>query len=329
MAEVMRAVVIAEPGGPEVLEVREVERPRPGSGEALVRVASSGVNRADVLQRMGRYPAPAGYPEDIPGLEYAGVVEALGDGVSGLVVGDAVMGITGGGGYAEYVVEPVETVVSIPAGIDAFDAGALPEAFMTAFDAVFVQEGLTSGETLLLHAVGSGVGTAAVQLARRAGVTVIGTSRTPEKLERARALGLEHAVLGDDGWPDRVLELTEGRGADVILDLVGGSYLAGNQKVLASQGRHIVVGVPGGPVAEVDLRALMARRGSIRGTVLRARPLEEKAALARAFTERVVPGFVAGELRPVVDRAFPATDAAEAHRHMQANRNFGKILLRW
>lgn len=325
----MRAVVIREPGAPEVLEIREVDRPEPGPGEALVRVASSGLNRADLLQRRGRYPVPEGYPEDIPGLELAGTVEAVGEGVSTVTVGDRVMGILGGGGYAELAVSPADTLVPAPQGMDPVTAGAIPEVYMTAYDAAFLQEGLRGGETLLVHAVGSGVGTAALQLASRIGATVIGTSRTPEKLERATGLGLEHAVLADDAWPERVLELTGGRGVDVILDLVGGPYLAGNQRVVGLGGRHIVVGVPGGTEAVLNLRALMGRRASIRGTVLRARPLAEKVELARAFAEHVLPGFTAGELEPVIDRRFPAEQAADAHAYMEANRNFGKILLEW
>jgi NADPH2:quinone reductase len=325
----MRAIVMREPGDADVLEMREVERPAPADGELLVRVASSGVNRADLLQRMGRYPAPPGYPEDILGLEYAGTVERIGEGVERFASGDTVMGITGGGGYADFVVVPAATAVSAPAQLEMVRVGALPEVFMTAFDAAFVQEGLQPGETLLVHAVGSGVGTAALQLGTRARVTVIGTSRTATKLERAKELGLEHAVLADEGWPDRVVELTGGRGVDVILDLVGGPYLAGNQRVLAQRGRHIVVGVPGGLTAEIDLRALMGRRGSIRGTVLRARPIEEKAALARAFETDVLPGFTDGTLQPVIDTVFPAAQAAQAHRHMESNQNFGKILLEW
>jgi putative PIG3 family NAD(P)H quinone oxidoreductase len=329
MSKTMRAVVIQEPGGPEVLELREVVRPVPGPGEALVKVASSGLNRADLLQRRGRYPVPEGYPPDIPGLEIAGIVEAVGEGASGVSAGDAVMGILGGGGYAEYAISPAATLVSIPDGMDPVTAGAIPEVYMTAYDAAFLQEGLSAGETLLVHAVGSGVGTAAVQLARRLGARVIGTSRTPEKLELATTIGLEHAVHADERWPERVLELTSGKGVDVILDLVGGSYLAGNQRVIAMRGRHIVVGVPGGAEAVLSLRGLMGRRASIRGTVLRARPLAEKVELASAFAEHVLPGFMAGELAPVVDRVFAADEAAAAHRHMEENRNFGKILLEW
>jgi NADPH:quinone reductase len=325
----MRAVVIREPGEPEVLDLAVVPRPEPGAGEVRVRVATSGLNRADLLQRRGRYPVPPGYPKDIPGLELAGTVDALGVGVTRWSLGDAVMGILGGGGYAEHALSPASTLVPVPAGMDPATAGAIPEVYMTAYDAVFLQERLVAGETLLVHAVGSGVGTAAVQLARRAGAEVIGTSRTPEKLEQARGVGLQHGVLADDGWPERVLELTDGRGVDVVLDLVGGPYLEGNQRVIAERGRHIVVGVPGGSEATISLRHLMGRRASIRGTVLRARPLPEKEALARAFTEEVLPGFAAGELRPVVDRTFPAAEAAEAHRYMEENRNFGKILLAW
>ncbi len=325
----MRAVVIRESGGPEVLELREVPRPEPGPGEAVVRVAASGLNRADLLQRRGRYPVPPGYPEDIPGLELAGTVESVGEGVTSVAVGDAVMGILGGGGYAELAMSPADTLVPIPEGIEAVTAGAIPEVYMTAFDAAFLQEGLSAGETLLVHAVGSGVGTAALQLARRIEAKVIGTSRTPEKLERAQGLGLEHAVLADEHWPGKVLEITDGRGVDVILDLVGGPYLDGNQKVVASRGRHIVVGVPGGAEGVLNLRALMGRRASIRGTVLRARPLPEKIELARAFARDVLPGFGAGELSPVIDRVFSAEEAAEAHARMEANQNFGKILLEW
>ena len=329
MGDMMKAVVMRGAGGPEVLELRDVPRPEPRPGEVRVRVASSGLNRADLLQRMGRYPAPPGSPPDILGLELAGTIDALGEGVRGWAVGEPVMGVLGGGGYAEYAISPSETLVPPPPGMSLTTAGAIPEVFMTAFDAAFVQEGLTAGETLLVHAVGSGVGTAAVQLARRAGATVIGTSRTEDKLARATQLGLGHGVLADERWPDRVLELTCGRGVDVILDLVGGPYLSGNQRVVAERGRHIVVGVPGGSEATISLRALMGRRASIRGTMLRSRSVAEKSALAEAFVREVLPGFAAGELTPVVDRVFPGSAAAEAHRLMESNASFGKILLEW
>tara|TARA_B100001750_G_C15512070_1_gene604368 strand:- start:1347 stop:2336 length:990 start_codon:yes stop_codon:yes gene_type:complete len=329
MSDSMKAVVIREPGGPEVLEIQEVAIPDPGPKQVRVKVAVSGVNRADLLQRLGRYPAPPGYPEEIPGLEFAGAVDAVGRGVTTVAPGDQVMGILGGGGYAEYALSPSDTLVPIPDGMPSDKAGAIPEVFMTAFDAAFLQEGLRAGETLLVHAVGSGVGTAAVQLARRAGASVIGTSRTLEKLDRASRLGLENGVLADDSWPKRVLELTGGRGADVILDLVGGPYFEGNQRVIATKGRHIVVGVPGGSDSTVNLGRLMGKRASIRGTVLRARPLPEKVGLSQAFVEDVLPGFISGELEPVIDKIFPAAEADEAHRYMEENRNFGKILLEW
>ncbi len=327
--ERMRAVVITEPGGPEVLAVRDVPVPEPRRGEVRVRTTTSGVNRADLLQRKGAYPAPPGSPVDIPGLEFAGVVDGVGEGVGRWRVGDAVMGLLGGGGYAERVVTPASTVVPAPEGVPLEACGAIPEVFMTAFDAAFLQEGLAEGETVLIHAVGSGVGTAALQLARAAGARTIGTSRTAAKLQRAEELGLDHPVLADEGWPDRVLALTEGRGVDVIVDLVGGPYLTGNQKVVARRGRHVVIGVPGGPQAKIDLRALMGKRASLRGTVLRARSTEEKAELARAFEERVSPLLASGAVRPVVDRVFPADEAADAHRLMEANDTFGKLLLKW
>ncbi len=329
MAESMRAVVVTEPGGPEVLKVRSVPLPEPGPGQVRVRTATSGVNRADLLQRRGLYPAPPGWPADVPGLEVAGTVDAVGEGETRWRPGDSVMGIVGGGGYAEQVVTDGSTLVPAPEGMSLDEAGALPEAYMTAFDAAFVQEGLSEGEVVLIHAVGSGVGTATLQLARAFGARTIGTSRTATKLQRAEALGLDEPVLADEGWPQRVLDLTAGRGVDLIVDLVGGPYLAHNQKVIASGGRHIVIGVPGGPRAEIDLRALMGKRASLRGTVLRARPVEEKAALARAFEERVLPHFRSGDLRPVVDRVFAPEEAGEAHRVMEENDTFGKLLLKW
>jgi len=331
MSESMRAIVIRGAGGPDVLEMRVVPAPEPEVGEVRVRVTASGVNRADLLQRRGRYPAPPGYPTDIPGMEYSGVVEAVGRGADSALEGSRVMGITGGGAYAERVVVPAATLVRVPANLEPVEAGAIPEVFMTAFDAVFLQAGLGQGETLLVHAVGSGVGTAALQLARRAGARTLGTSRTPAKLERAVELGLDVPVHAgaEEGWPDEVLEATAGRGADVVLDLVGAPYLEGNLRVLAPSGRIMVVGTPAGARGAVDLGTLMRKRATVRGTVLRARSTEEKAILARAFERDVVPGFESGKLRPVVDRIYPADEAAAAHAWMEENGNFGKILLTW
>jgi putative PIG3 family NAD(P)H quinone oxidoreductase len=329
MSETMRAVVIREPGGPEVLEVREVPRPEPGRGEARVRVSASGVNRADLLQRRGVYPAPPGWPKDVPGLEYAGTVDAVGEGAEARV-GDRVMGIVGGGGYAEHVVVHARELVPVPPRMLLTDAGATAEVFMTAFDALFLQMRLSALETVLVHAVGSGVGTAALQLARVAGARVIGTSRTPAKLARAKEIGLQEGLhVADERWPEQVLAFTGGRGVDVILDLVGGPYLPGNQKVLAPRGRMIVVGVTGGGKVEIDLLALMGKRASLTGTLLRSRPLEEKIALARAFAERVGPLLAAGTVKPVVDDCYRPEQAGEAHARLEAGDTFGKLVIRW
>ncbi len=324
----MRAVLIPEFGEPDVLRLGTACDPRPGPREVVVRVRASGVNRADVLQRRGLYPPPPGASE-VPGLEFAGIVEDVGGAVSRWGPGDRVMGIVAGGGYAERVVVDERVAVAIPAGVDTTTAGAIPEVYMTAYDAVFRQAALERGETLLIHAVGSGVGTAALQLARRAGARSIGTSRTASKLERAAAMGLGLGLPGGDAWDEAVRNTTGGRGADVILDLVGAPYLARNQAAIAVGGRHVVVGVPGGSRAELDLRSLMARRARIFGTVLRARSVEEKADLAREFTESVLSGFVDGALEPAIDRVFPAACAADAHRRMEQNRNFGKLVLVW
>jgi putative PIG3 family NAD(P)H quinone oxidoreductase len=326
----MRAVLMIGRGEPDVLVTADTPRPGPGPGQILVEVAASGVNRADLLQRRGRYPVPPGFPENILGLEYSGRVAALGAGVSSWNVGDPVMGITGGGAYAQYVVVHEREAISTPDGMDLVEAGAIPEAYLTAFDALMAQMGLEAGESVLIHAVGSGVGTAALQLARWSGARTFGTSRTLEKLRRARELGLEHGVQGGaDGWSDAVLDLTDGRGVDVILDLVGGPYLSENVRSLAAGGRIITVGVTGGAEATLSLRGLMAKRGSITGTVLRARPMEEKATLAQRFGRVALAALTEGRMKPVVDRTFTPEQAPEAHRHMETNLNFGKLLIVW
>jgi len=310
----------------------ELDLPDPGPGEVRIRVRASGVNRADLLQRRGGYPSPPGVPGEVPGLEYAGAVVAVGPGTHLRKVGDRVMGIVGGGGYAAALVTHERATVTVPEGMSLEDAGAVPEVFMTAFDALFLQGGLTAGETLLIHAVGSGVGTAALQLARAAGVRTLGTSRTPEKLEKARALGLDvgiSAAGGVEEWTTGVREATRGGGVHLVLDLVGGDYLNGNVAVIRERGRILVVGVPGGRTAPLDLRLLMTRRGSITGTVLRARPLEERIALARAFQDRVSPLLEGGRVHPVLDTTLPAERAPEAHRLLEENRTFGKVVLLW
>ncbi len=324
----MRAVVIRQPGGPEVLEVRDLPDPEPSRGEVRVRVRATAVNRADLLQRLGVYQAPPGVLADVPGLEIAGEVDALGDDVTELGKGDRVFGIVGGGGYAEYVVAHARTLVRIPAGMSFTDAAAVPEAFITAWDAMVSQARLAAGETVLVHAVGSGVGTAALQIARAIGAGVIGTARSADKIARATALGLAHGVLvAGAAFAAPVLTLTQGRGVDVIVDLVGGAYVPEDLACLASCGRVVVVGLVGGRVAEVDLGVLMSKRAELRGTILRTRPLEEKILVARALERHMVPLFSSGALHPVVDVVLPLAQAAEGHRRMHSNATFGKVVL--
>jgi putative PIG3 family NAD(P)H quinone oxidoreductase len=324
----VRAIVISRPGDADVLEERDVPRPEPGPADIRVRVAATAVNRADLSQRRGRYPAPEGWPADIPGLEYAGTVEARGRDAHAWRHGDRVMGLVGGGSYAEYVCVHEAEAIAVPANMALEDAAAIPEAFMTAHDALLTQAGLRAGETLLIHGAGSGVGTAAIQIGKAVGARVIGTARTERKLDRAAALGLDVKVnTSTVDFVEVVQDATRGLGADVILDLVGGDYLVGNLRVLALHGRIMQVGVSAGARAELDMRTLMGRRGTIRGTVLRARSHEEKVAVARVFADFALPLFESGALKPVIDTRLPLAQAADAHRLMEANTNFGKIVL--
>ncbi len=324
----MRAIVIREPGGPEVLELRDVTTPEPSRGEVRVRVRATAVNRADLLQRMGAYPAPPGSPADIPGLEIAGEVEALGPDVRERAIGDRVMGIVGGGGYAEQIVVHERTLARIPDGMSFVDAAAVPEAFLTAWDAIVAQGRLSSGEVLLVHAAGSGVGTAALQIALAIGARPIGTLRTPQKVARAAELGLTEGIVVEGGrFADEVLARTAGRGADVVLELVGGAYVGEDLRCLAPRGRIVVVGTMGGGHVDLDLSLLMRKRAEVRGTVLRSRPLEEKILAGQALDRHLAPLFARGALRPVVDRVLPLARAADAHRLMQNNDAFGKLVL--
>jgi putative PIG3 family NAD(P)H quinone oxidoreductase len=326
----MKAVRFTGKGGPEVVELAEVEAPRPSRGEVLVRVRAAAMNRADLLQRRGLYPPPPGFREDIPGLELAGEVAALGEAVTGWKVGDRVMAIAAGEAQAELAVVHERMLLRVPEGMSLEDAGALPEAGMTAHDALFTIGGLRPGAAVLIHAAGSGVATAALQIARAAGALAIGTSRTADKLERARALGLDHGLLVGKEEPrfaDEVKRLTGRRGAAVILDFVGGAYAAENVACLAPGGRIVVIGTMGGPKAQLDLGLLMRARGSIHGTVLRPRPLEEKIAATQAFGRDVLPLIAAGKVKPVVDAVLPAARAREAHERMERNDSFGKIVL--
>ena len=327
----MKAVVITRFGGPEVLEVHDVPEPAPARGEVRVRMRATAVNRANLLQRQGQYPAPPDAPADIPGLEFAGEVDAVGESVADLAVGDRVFGLCGGGAYAEAIAVPARTAVKLPEGMSWEEGAAVPEAFITAWDALVVQARLAAGETVLVQAAGSGVGTAAIQIARAIGARSVGTSRSAHKLERARALGLDEGVAtgaGGGGFADAVLRATGGRGADVVLELVGGPCLVEDLLCVAPRGRIVLVGLMGGARAELDLRSLLHKRIQLTGTVLRARPLEEKIAAVQQLGRHLVPLFARGALRPIVDRVLPLAEAAAAHTYVASNAGFGKVVLR-
>ena len=329
--ELMRAVRITSHEGAGVVEVGEVEQPFAVGDRVRVRVRAAGLNRADLLQRRGRYPAPAGAPKDVPGLEFAGEVEQVGDEVLRWETGQRVFGITAGGAQAEYVVVPENHLAEIPAGVGYVEAAAVPEVFITAHDALFTQARLGPGESLLVHAAGSGVGTAAIQLARAAGaVGVYGTARTAAKIERAREFGLdEGVVVGEDPkvFAESVREWTGGRGVNVVLDLVGAHYLAANLDALAARGRMMLVGTLAGASASLDFRVVMSKRLRLTGTVLRARSAEEKARAVRLFASRVVPLLARGALRAVVDSTFPLSDVRAAYERLESNETFGKVVL--
>jgi putative PIG3 family NAD(P)H quinone oxidoreductase len=326
----MKAVVITAAGGPEVLEIQERPIPEPSPSEIRVRVRCSALNRADISQRMGRYPAPAGSPADIPGLEYSGEVDAVGNNVTMWKPGDRVMGIVGGGSHAEFLTAHELEVMPVPREISFEDAAAIPEVFLTAYDAMFAQLRMIAGETLLIHAVGSGVGTAAVQMARVAGIRTIGTSRSSAKLERASDLGLDESILGTDiDWPAKVLTLTDGKGVDCVLDLVGAAYLQGNLDCLGLRGRLVSVGLTAGASATLDMRMMMRKRITMIGTVLRSRSHEEKAQLVEEFSSQMLPSFANGDVTPIVDSVISFDDIREAHKRMESNETFGKIVLVW
>jgi putative PIG3 family NAD(P)H quinone oxidoreductase len=323
----MRAVVITSPGDPDVLKLTEVPDPVPGPGEVLVDVAAAGVNRADVLQRMGFYPPPPGAPP-YPGLECSGRISTLGAGVTVWQPGDEVCALLGGGGYAERVAVPQGQLLPVPEGVSLLDAAGLPETACTVYATVFQQARLTPGETILVHGGAGGIGTMAIQLAKSFGARVICTAGTPAKLERCTELGADLAVsyMRDD-FVSAVDVFTGGRGADVILDIVGGPYLARNVAALATGGRLLVVSTQGGTSAELDLQMLMRKRASILASTLRARPPAEKAAIVAGVREQVWPLISAGRVQPVTDRVLPMADAAEAHRVLEQGTHVGKILL--
>lgn len=323
----MRAVVVSGPGS---LAVREVPPPEPRGDEVRVRVVAAGINRADLMQARGHYPAPPGAPADLLGLEYAGEVESLGPDCNGpLRVGDRVFGIVGGGGLAELVVTHERLAVRIPDNLDYDQAAAVPEVFLTAHDALETRGRLRPGERVLIHAVGGGVGSAAAQIAHAMGCTVFGTSRTADKLRLASGLGLDVGIdAGREDVAAVVRDRTGGEGVHVVLDHLGGPAWEANVECLATLGRLVIVGLLAGSKAQVDLRALMRKRLTVVGTTLRARPLEEKIAATRRFADSVVPWLGRGLVRPVVDRAYPLDEVHAAQARLESNAGLGKVVLR-
>jgi putative PIG3 family NAD(P)H quinone oxidoreductase len=323
----MRAVVITEPGGPEVLQWLEVPDPVAGPGEVVVRVTASAVNRADLLQRQGFYPPPPGAPV-YPGLECSGTVEAIGEGVDAWSVGDPCTALLAGGGYAEQVVVPAGQLMRVPHGVPLLDAAALPEVACTVWSNVVVDAGLRAGDVLLVHGGAGGIGTFAIQAGVALGARVAVTAGSPAKLERCRELGAEILVdYREQDFVEAVRAATDGRGADVILDNMGAAYLARNVDALATGGRLQVIGLQGGAAGELDLGRLMGKRATVRGTTLRSRPVAEKAAICARVAAEVWPLVEAGRIATVIDRVVAMSDAAEAHRVVADGAHVGKVLL--
>jgi putative PIG3 family NAD(P)H quinone oxidoreductase len=323
----MRAITISEPGGPDVLQLREVPDPEPAAGEVLVQVAATAVNRADLMQRQGHYPPPEGAPP-YPGLECSGTVLEVGEGVTGWAAGDQVCALLSGGGYAERVAVPAGQLLPRPQAVDLVDAAALPEVTCTVWSNVFMTAGLRPGELLLVHGGSSGIGTMAIQLAREAGARVAVTAGSADKLRACRELGAEVLVnYRDEDFVEVVRAATDGRGADVVLDNMGAKYLARNVDVLAPNGRVVTIGLQGGRRAELDLGVLMAKRAAVISTSLRARPRDEKATIVAAVREHVWPLLDAGRVRPVVHARLPLAQAAEAHRLLEDSSHIGKVVL--
>lgn len=323
----MRAVKQKGAGGPEVLEVCEVAAPEPGPEQILVRVRASALNRADTLQRKGMYPPPEG-ESDILGLELAGDVEAWGDGVQGFSKGQRVFGLVGGGGYAEYALIDHQMAMPIPEGWSYTEAAAVPEVFFTANETVFVLGALLGSESVLIHAGGSGVGTAAIQMAGHIGAKVYITAGSEQKIERAMALGADAGInYKTDDFAEEIMRLTDSQGVDVVEDFLGASYLSRNLSVLRSGGRLVLVALMGGAKAEIDLGRVLRNRLQIFGSVMRSRSLEDKRAITSRFRERWLPPLIEGRIKPIIDSVFPLENVVLAHEAMEANKNFGKIIL--
>jgi putative PIG3 family NAD(P)H quinone oxidoreductase len=323
----MRAVTIREPGGPDVLTVTEQPDPTAGPGEVVLDVAATAVNRADTLQRQGHYPPPPGASE-VPGLECSGTIRAVGEGVTGWSVGDRVCALLAGGGYAEQVAVPAGQLMPVPDGIDLITAGALPEVACTVWSNVFMIAGLQPHETLLVHGGAGGIGTMAIQVAHALGTRVLTTAGTPEKRELCRSLGADIAIdYREQDFVEEVKAATDGRGVDVVLDNMGAKYLGRNVSALATEGRLVIIGMQGGSKGELDIGALLRKRGAVIATSLRARPVEEKAAICAAVAEHVWPLVADGAVRPIVHTTLPLEKACEAHRLMEDGTHSGKIVL--
>jgi NADPH2:quinone reductase len=323
----MTAVAIRAPGGPEALVPEERPVPAPGAGEILVKVAAAGVNRPDVMQRKGLYPPPPGAP-DIPGLEMAGTVAAVGDGVQRWKEGDAVTALVSGGGYAEYCLAHESHALPVPSGLSMAEAAAIPETFFTVWSNVFDRGGLKSGETILIHGGSSGIGTTAIQLAKAFGATVLTTAGSDEKCDACRKLGAAHAInYKTQDFVAEAKQATGGKGVNLILDMVGGEYIDRNYEAAAVDGRIVQIAFQGSSKATVDFRRLMLKRLHHTGSTLRARPIPEKAAIAKSVEAKVWPLITAGKIKPVMYRTFPLAEAAAAHALMESSEHIGKIVL--
>ncbi|MFN3672508.1 MAG: NAD(P)H-quinone oxidoreductase [Bosea sp. (in: a-proteobacteria)] len=323
----MTAIGFDTPGGPEVLQAQTRPVPQPGPGEVLVKVAAAGVNRPDVLQRMGGYAPPAG-ASDIPGLEIAGTVVALGAGATRFAVGDTLCGLVAGGGYAQYAVVHESNALPVPKGLSLLEAAAIPETYFTVWTNVFQRGRLQSGESFMVHGGTSGIGTTAIQLAKAFGATVIATAGSPEKCQACRDLGADHAInYRDEDFVAGAKAATGGRGVDLILDMVGGDYISRNYDAAAESGRIVQIAFLNGPKAEVDFRRLMMKRLTHTGSTLRPRTIAEKAAIAAELQAKVWPLIEAGRCKPVMFKTFPLAQAAAAHALMESNAHIGKIVL--
>ena len=327
LPETMTCVEIAGPGGPEVLKPTERPRPSPAKGEVLIRVAAAGVNRPDVVQRQGRYAPPPGVT-DIPGLEVAGEIVALGDGVTEWKAGDKTCALVAGGGYAEYATAPAPQCLRVPAGLGMIEAGALPETFFTVWSNLYDRARLQPGETLLVHGGSSGIGTTAIQVASRLGARVITTAGSADKCRTCLHLGAERAVnYKEEDFVEAAMDFTKGRGVDVVLDMVGGDYIQRNIKAMATDGRHVSIAFLKGSTAEVNFMPVMLKRLTLTGATLRPQSVERRGEIARALSRHVWPLIAKGEIKPVIHATFPLAEAAAAHRLMESSLHIGKIVL--